>query len=77
MWRQRAAIATVEGVQRDLKMGEGVINHGESFSHFHINRQLLAQLALEASNEGFFIFDLAAGEFPQAAQQTIQWALRD
>lgn len=70
--RARAArkMTAGEDVQGDAEMGVGVFDLHEGGENLDGDAELFAGLADDGLFEGFAGFVLAAGEFPQTAQQT-------
>src|SRR5207249_4542511 len=73
--RRAAQIVAVERVDGDTEMGITVLDDDELVAHAHADAQFLFDLALAGLRERFAALDLAAREFPQAAEQSFGFAL--
>src|SRR5574341_2489272 len=64
-------------VERDLKVGIGVLDRRHLLAHCDLKAEFLPNLALKASRERFAALALAALKFPQPAHHLVERALRD
>src|SRR5690606_6530341 len=72
-----ADVLAGESMQRDAEVCEAVPHDGEQLADAYLNRQFLAQVALQAFRQAFIRLLFAAGKFPPAAEQTLPRALCD
>jgi len=78
---QRLGLAAQPGAQvhheTQALVAVGVLQHDQLLAHLHLDRQLLLQLAANGFGDRLAGLLLAAGEFPQPAQQAPIWTLVD
>jgi len=67
-----AGIGGMEGVESDAEMRVGVGNLDQERARPHLQRQLFANFPPQRVRQRFARLHLAAGEFPQPAEQAIE-----